>query len=91
MMKGQRHHTKPGDQYNRLLTAFGLEQSPDNSRTHFTTLAGLLGVKMSQLSDSIRRGYVTDSVVEAAKAKGINPDFITKGTLPMLLKTTDPK
>lgn len=91
MMKGQRHHTKPGDQYNRLLTAFGLEQDADNSRTHLTRLSELLDVGMSHLSDCIRRGYVTEPVLQAARGKGINPDFITKGPLPRLLNSTESK
>ena len=83
------HHTKPGDQYNRLLTAFNLEQSPENNRTHFTALSDLLGVRMSALSDCIRKGYVTDPVLEAAEAKGINPDFIKSGELPIRLEIID--
>ncbi|CAK7067049.1 MAG: hypothetical protein DELT_01688 [Desulfovibrio sp.] len=85
------HHFKPSDQYNRLLSAFGLGQTPENTRTHFTVLADLLNVSMASLSDCIRRGFVTDTVLEAAKAKGVNPDFITTGTAPVHLEHTSPK
>ena len=84
------HHFKPGEAYNRLLSACGLEQTPDNGRTHFTALSDLLDVRMSALSDCIRRGYVTDSVLEAAKAKGINPDFIRSGKEPVYLEGFTP-
>lgn len=73
---------RPSDAYNRLLSGFGLEQTPDNSRTYFTVLSELLSVSHAQLSDCIRRGTVTDTVLEAAKAKGIHPDYITKGIQP---------
>lgn len=79
------HHSKPGEEYNRLLTAFGLEQTSENDRTHFTTLSNLLGVEMSALSDCIRRGAVTGPVLEAARGKGINPAYITNGILPLRL------
>lgn len=82
------HHTRPSAAYNRLLTAFGLEQTPENDRTHFTALSDLLDMKMSTLSDCIRRGTVTDPVLEAARAKGINPDYIRNGILPIRLNQT---
>lgn len=77
------HHLKPSDQYNRLLTAFGLKQTPEINRTHLTTLSEGLGVRMSALSDCIRKGIVTGPVLEAARAKGINPEYITSGILPI--------
>ena len=79
------HHFAPGEAYNRLLSAFDLEQTPENDRKHFTALSDLLGVRMSTLSDCIRKGTVTGPVLEAAKAKGINPDYIINGTLPVRL------
>jgi len=88
MTSGPIHHSKPSDAYNRLLAAFGLEQTPENNRTHFTMLSDLLGVRMSTLSDCIRRGTVTGTVLEAARAKGINPDYIRTGALPMRLDET---
>lgn len=84
------HHTKPSAAYNRLLSAFGLEQTPENNRTHFTALSDLLGVRMSALSDCIRKGTVTGPVLDAARAKGINPEFIRKGTMPVRLNNTCP-
>ena len=84
-------YTKPSDQYNRLLTAFNLEQVPNNSRTYFTTLVDLLSIKKSMLSDCIRRGDVTAPVLQAAKASGVNPDYITKGILPICLNSPDSK
>lgn len=91
MTSGPVHQFKPSDQYNRLLEAFGLEQTPKNNCTHFTVLSDLLGVGMSTLSDCIRRGYVTQPVLDAARAKGVNSDYITSGALPMHLENTDPK
>lgn len=77
----------PETQYDRLLYALGLEQSGEYYRTFFTQAAEMLGVRMSQLSDCIRRGkIVTGLVLEAAKAKGINPDFIKSGTEPIYLE-----
>ena len=91
MTCGPIHHSKPSDQYNRLLFAFGLEQTSENDRKHFTTLSDLLGLRMSTFSDCIRKGYVTQPVLDAAEAKGINPDYITTGALPMHLKIIDVK
>ena len=82
------HHSRPGEAYNRLLAAFGLEQTPENSRTYLTVLSDLLDVRMSTLSDCIRRGTVTAPVLEAARARGVNPDFITRGILPVRLDET---
>jgi len=79
------HHFKPSEQYNRLLEAFELEQSPHDSRGYYVTLSDILKVRISQLSDCIRRGFVTQPVLDAAQAKGINPDFIKRGTLPIRL------
>ena len=79
MTKPFYHHTQPSDQYNRLVTACNLEQTPENSRTYLTTFADLLSIKRSMLSDCIRRNYVTAPVLGAAEAKGINPDSITTG------------
>ena len=46
---------------------------------------------MSALSDCIRRGkIVIGPVLDAAKAKGINPDFITNGTGPVYLEGFTP-
>ena len=83
--KGPVHYFKPSEQYNRLLEAFELEQSPHNSRAYFITLSDILGVRISQLSDCIRRGFVTQPVLDAAQSRGINPDFIKHGTLPIKL------
>ena len=79
------HQFKPSEEYNRLLLALGLQQTPENDRTYANELITLLGIRMSQLSDCIRRGCVTGPVLEAAKAKGINPEFIKKGSLPIHL------
>ena len=46
---------------------------------------------MATLSDCIRKGYVTQTVLDAAETKGINPDYITSGALPMHLKIIDLK
>lgn len=91
MTSGPVQQFKPSDQYNRLLEALGLEQTPENNRTHFTALSKLLDVGMSTLSDCIRRGYVTQPILDAAEAKGVNPDYITSGALPMHLKIIDVK
>ena len=79
------HHFKPSEQYNRLLSALGLEQTSDNDCTYFIAISDLLGVRISTLSDCIRRGYVTQSVLDAARTKGINPEFIKHGTEPVYL------
>ena len=79
------HHFKPSEAYNRLLSALGLQQTPENDRTYANELIALLDVQMSQLSDCIRKGYVTQPVLEAAKVKGINPEFVKHGTKPVYL------
>ena len=77
----------PETQYDRLLYALGLEQSGEYYRTFFTQASELLEVRMSTLSDCIRRGkIVTEPVLEAARAKGVNPDFIKNGTEPVYLE-----
>lgn len=77
----------PETQYDRLLYALGLEQSGEYYRTFFTQASDMLEVRMSQLSDCIRRGkIVTGPVLEAARAKGINPNFIKNGTEPVYLE-----
>lgn len=89
MTIGPVHHFKPSDQYNRLLEAFDLEQNPENNRTYLTILSDLLDIPMRTFSDCIRRGYVTQPVLDAAEAKGINPDYIRSGALPMHLEIID--
>ena len=70
----------------RLLYALGLEQTGEYYRTFFTQVSDMLEVRMSTFSDCIRRGkIVTGPVLEAAKAKGINPDFIKHGKEPVYL------
>ena len=77
----------PETQYDRLLYALGLDQTNEYYRTFFTQASVMLDVRMSALSDCIRRGkIVTDSVLEAAKAKGVNPDFIRSGMEPVYLE-----
>lgn len=77
----------PETQYDRLLYALGLEQNGGYYRTFFTQASDILGVRMSALSDGIRRGkIVTGPVLDAAKAKGINPDFIKHGKEPIYLE-----
>lgn len=83
-MKGQRHHTKPGDQYNRLLTAFGLEQDADNSRTYLTRLSELLDVGMSQLSDSIRRRLCRRTCFTGSQGQSHQPGLYHKGGPPQV-------
>lgn len=74
----------PETQYDRLLYALGLEQADEHYRTFFTQASDMLEVRMNQLSDCIRRGkIVTGPVLDAAKAKGINPDFIKNGKEPI--------
>ena len=81
----------PDTQYDRLLYALGLEQSDEYYRTFFTQVSEMLDVRMSALSDCIRRGkIVIGPVLDAAKAKGINPDFITNGTGPVYLEGFTP-
>lgn len=70
----------------RLLYALGLEQTGEYYRTFFTQVSDMLEVRMSTFSDCIRRGkIVTGPVLEAVKAKGINPDFIKHGKEPVYL------
>lgn len=77
----------PETQYDRLLYALGLEQNGGYYRTFFTQASDILEVRMSQLSDCIRRGkIVTGPVLDAAKTKGINPDFIKHGKEPIYLE-----
>lgn len=77
----------PETQYDRLLYALGLEQIGKYYRTFFTQASDMLDVRMSQLSDCIRRGkIVTGPVLDAAKVKGINPDFIKLGKEPIYLE-----
>lgn len=77
----------PETQYDRLLYALGLDQTNEYYRTFFTQASEILDVRMSALSDCIRRGkIVTEPVLEAAKAKGINPDFIRTGKEPVYLE-----
>lgn len=45
----------PETQYDRLLYALGLEQTGEYYRTFFTKASDMLEVRMSQLSDCIRR------------------------------------
>ena len=85
------HNSTPSPDYNRLIKAFGLEQDPEQPRRYFMVLSGLLDVKMSALSDCIRRGYVTDKVLAAGKNKGIIPDYITGVVMPIRLGATDQK
>ena len=60
----------PETQYDRLLYALGLEQIGKYYRTFFTQASDMLEVRMSQLSDCIRRGQiVTGPVLDAAKVK----------------------
>lgn len=81
----------PETQYDRLLYALGLEQTGEYYRTFFTQASDILEVRMSQLSDCIRRGkIVTGPVLDAAKTKGINPDFIKQGTEPIYLEGFTP-
>lgn len=81
----------PETQYDRLLYALGLEQSGEYYRTFFTQASEMLDVRVSALSDCIRRGkIVTGPVLEAATAKGINPDFIRSGTEPVYLEGFTP-
>lgn len=81
----------PESQYDRLLYALGLEQTGEYYRTFFTQASDMLEVRMSQLSDCIRRGkIVTGPVLDATKAKGINPDFIRSGTEPVYLEGFTP-
>ena len=80
----------PETQYDRLLYALGLEQTEEYYRTFFTEVSNRLGIRMSLVSDCKKRGnVVTEVVLEAAKAKGINPDFITTGALPVHLTPDD--
>ena len=90
MATGPNHHYKPSDQYNRLLAALGLEQNAENNLTYSAALIDLLGVRMSTISDCIRKGCVTDPVLEAAKTKGINPEFIKSGKEPVYLEGFTP-
>lgn len=77
----------PETQYDRLLYALGLDQINEYYRTFFTQASEILDVRMSALSDCIRRGkIVTEPVLEAAQAKGINSDFIISGKEPVYLK-----
>ncbi|WP_394026439.1 hypothetical protein [Desulfovibrio falkowii] len=81
----------PETQYDRLLYALGLEQTGEYYRTFFTQASNMLEVRMSQLSDCIRRGkIVTGPVLDAAKAKGINPDFIKHSLEPVYLEGFTP-
>ena len=81
----------PESQYDRLLYALGLDQANEYYRTFFTQASEMLEVRMSTLSDCIRRGkIVTDPVLEAAKVKGINPDFIKIGKDPVYLEGFTP-
>ncbi len=81
----------PETQYDRLLYALGLEQTGEYYRTFFTEASARLEVRMCALSDCIRRGkIVTGPVLDAAKAKGISPDFITHGTEPVYLEGFTP-
>ena len=81
----------PETPYDRLLYALGLEQTGEYYRTFFTQASDMLEVRMSQLSDCIRRGkIVTGPVLDAAKGKGINPDFIRSGTEPVYLEGFTP-
>ena len=81
----------PETQYDRLLYALGLDQTSEYYRTFFTQASDMLEVRMSALSDCIRRGKtVTEPVLEAAKAKGINPDFIRTGKEPVYLEGFTP-
>ena len=84
------HHFKPSEEYNRLLSALGLQQTTDNDRTYANELIALLGIRMSQVSDCIRHGYVTDPVLEAARVGGINPEFIKHGKEPIYLEGAGP-
>lgn len=81
----------PKTQYDRLLYALGLDQTSEYYRTFFTQASEMLDVRMSALSDCIRRGkIVTAPVLEAAKTKGINPDFIRTGKEPAYLEGFTP-
>ena len=81
----------PETQYDRLLYALGLDQTNEDYRTFFTQASEILDVRMSALSDCIRRGkIVTGPVLEAAEAKGINPDFIRSGKEPVYLEGFTP-
>ncbi len=80
------HSFKINAEYERLLSALGLHQDGPDERSFFTEICGLLDVRMSQLSDCIRRGHVTEPILEAAKAKGINPNYIKTGKLPVHLE-----
>lgn len=81
----------PETQYDRLLYALGLEQTGEYYRTFFTQASDMLDVSMSQLSDCIRRGkIVTGPLLDAAKAKGINPDFIKNSKDPIYLEGFTP-
>ena len=81
----------PETQYDRLLYALGLDQTNEYYRTFFTQASEMLNVRMSALSDCIRRGkIVTEPVLEAAKTKGINPDFIRSGKEPVYLEGFTP-
>ena len=76
----------PQTQYDRLLYALGLDQTNEYYRTFFPQASEILDVRMSALSDCIRRGKtVTEPVLKAAKAKGINPEFIRTGKEPIYL------
>ena len=76
----------PATRYDRLLYALGMEPTGEHD-TFFSRAADLLGVNMSQLSDCVRRGkIVTGPVLGAAKAKNINPEFITNGAEPVYLE-----
>lgn len=77
----------PETQYDRLLYALGLEQASEYYRTLFTQASDMLEVRMSALFDCIRRGkIVTEPVLDAAKAKGINPDFIKHSNEPIYME-----
>lgn len=81
----------PKTEYDRLLFALGLEQQTEHYRSFLTEASALLQVSMSRLSDCVRRGrVVTEPVLEAAKAKGINPEFIKNGREPIYPEVFSP-
>lgn len=75
-----------GTEYDRLLYSLNINRTVQS--LHFVGMvANLLGVAKSEISNCVENVCVlSPKVLGAAQKAGINPDYITKGAMPMYLK-----
>ena len=76
----------PNTPYARLMEALNLPYEENKDSTHISVFSKLLDVRMSLLSDAIRRnGNMIAAAYDAVAAKGISREYLSTGQAPMYL------